>query len=114
MSQSITPAESFQNEVLRPILKAQNELLIAMFKHQLSKRRSNFEHFAPEDQLKHVEQSIRKDFNFRSLLLGTVVGHFTPLQYTTYLSDEEELNRRTINMLIQRLCSQLALLQRLS
>jgi hypothetical protein len=107
MNPSITPAESFQNEVLRPILKSQNELLIAMFRHQVSKRKTNFDHFSPEHQFKYIEQTIRKDLNFRSLLLGTIVGKLTTEQYEVYWPQEEELNRRTINMLIQRLQSQL-------
>lgn len=107
MNQTITPAEGFQNEVLRPILKSQNELLIAMFKHQVSKRKTNFDNFSPEDQFNHIEQTIRKDLNFRSLLLGTIVGRLTPEQYDAYCPLEEELNRRTINMLIQRLQNQL-------
>ena len=107
MNQSITPAEGFQNEVLRPILKSQNELLIALFRHQVSKRKTNFENFAPEDQFNFIEQTIRKDLNFRSLLLGTIIGRLTPEQYEVYCPQEEELNRRTINMLIQRLQSQL-------
>lgn len=107
MEAIISPAEHFQNEVLRPILKSQNELLIAMFRHQISKRKTNFDNFSPEDQFIYIEQTIRKDLNFRSLLLGTIVGRLAPEQYDAYSPQEEELNRRTINMLIQRLQSQL-------
>ena len=107
MEAIISPAESFQNEVLRPILKSQNELLIAMFRHQINKRKTHFDNFSPEDQFKYIEQTIRKDLNFRSLLLGTIIGHLTPEQYEIFLRYEEELNRRTINMLIQRLQSQI-------
>lgn len=107
MEAIISPAERFQNEVLRPILKSQNELLIAMFRHQISKRKTKFDNFSPEDQFNYIEQTIRKDLNFRSLLLGTIVGRLTPENYELYSPQEEELNRRTINMLIQRLQSQL-------
>jgi hypothetical protein len=107
MEAIISLAEYFQNEVLRPILKSQNELLIAMFRHQISKRKTNFDNFSPEDQFIYIEQTIRKDLNFRSLLLGTIVGRLTHQQYDAYSLQEEELNRRTINMLIQRLQSQL-------
>jgi len=102
--------EQIQNEVLRPILKAQNELFILLFRHQVSKRKVNFENYSPEDKVIYIEKTIRKDINFRSLLVGTVVGHFTPAQYEAYRPLEEELNKRIINMLIKRLCSQLELL----
>lgn len=107
MEAIISPAESFQNETLRPILKSQNELLIAIFRHQITKRKTHFGNFSPEDQFKYIEKTIRKDLNFRSLLLGTIIGQLTPEQYKIYLSCEEELNRRTINMLIQRLQNQI-------
>ena len=107
MNLVISSAEQFQNDTLRPILKAQNELLVALFRHYLQKRKIAFERFSPEDQLAHIEQIIRKDLQFRSLLLGTIVGHLSPAQYLIFLQDEEELNRRAINMLIRRLQSQL-------
>ncbi|MCA0228882.1 MAG: glyoxalase [Bacteroidetes bacterium] len=107
MNQIISSAEQFQNETLRPILKAQNELLVSLFRHYLQKRKIAFERFSSEDQLAHIEQIIRKDLQFRSLLLGTIVGHLSPAQYLTFLQNEEELNRRTINMLIRRIQSQL-------
>lgn len=97
--------EQIQNEVLRPILKAQNDLFILLFRHYLAKRKTNFAHFSPEDKVIYIEQAIRKDIHFRSLLVGTVIGHFTPEQYEAYRPLEEELNKRIINMLIKRLCS---------
>ncbi|AEI47473.1 hypothetical protein [Runella slithyformis] len=99
--------EQIQNDVLRPILKAQNDLFILLFRHQVSKRKVHFENYSPEDKVIYIEKTIRKDLNFRSLLVGTVVGHFTPAQYEAYRPLEEELNKRIINMLIKRLCSQL-------
>ena len=107
MNQIITSAEKFNNETLRPIIKSQNYLLVTLFRHYFQKRKIAFERFSPEDQLAHIEQIIRKDLQFRSLLLGTIVGHLNPAQYLIFLQDEEELNRRTINMLIRRLQSQL-------
>ena len=107
MNQSDTPAEAFQNKVLRPILKSQNELLIALFRHWVSKHKTDFDRFSREDQFRYVQHTIRKDLNFRSLLLGTIIGKLTSEQYNAYSLLEEELNRRTINMLIQRLQSQL-------
>ncbi|MFN8344810.1 MAG: glyoxalase [Spirosomataceae bacterium] len=107
MNQPNTPAEAFLNEVLRPILKSQNALLLALFLHQAEKRKAEFTRFAPEDQRRYIEQTIRRDVNFRSFLLGTIIGQLTAEQYAAYRMLEEELNRRTVNMLIQRLQSQL-------
>lgn len=107
MNQVISSAEQFQNETLRPILKAQNDLLVSLFRHYLQKRKVAFERFSPEDQLVYIEQAIRKDLHFRSLLLGCIIGRLSAEQYQVFLQDEEELNRRTMNMLIRRLQSQL-------
>jgi len=107
MNNVSSPSEQIQNDLLRPILKSQNELLIALFRHYLSRYKSNFDNFSPEDKTKYIEHSIRKDLNFRSLLLGTIIGRLTPKEYEAYRMHEEELSRRTINMAIQRLQSQL-------
>lgn len=107
MNTLFSPTEQIQNDLLRPILKVQNQLLIALFRHYLSRHKVNFERFSSEEQFKYIEQTIRKNLNFRSLLLGTIIGQLTVEQYEVYSPYDEELNRRTINMLIQRLQSQL-------
>lgn len=99
-------AEKFQNNVLRPILKMQNELLLAIYKHYLRKRRVKYEGMSKEQRLAWIAQSLQKDNRLRGILLGTVIGHFTIEEWEGYQTDESELKRRIINLMTQRLQSQ--------
>jgi hypothetical protein len=104
----ISAEEQFQNDVLRPILKSQNELLIAIFRTYIKKRKVAFDNYEKTDKLAYIEQVIKKDQPLRNLFLGTIIGHFSIEQYENYQPFEDELSRRTITMIIKRLQSQLA------
>ncbi len=103
-------AEKFQNDVLRPILKMQNDLLLAVYKHYLRKRKVKYEGMSKEQRLAWIEQSLQKDNRLRGVLLGTVVGQFTLDEWHAYSADESELKRRIFNLMTQRLQSQAKLL----
>ena len=55
--------ELFQNQVLRPILKLQNDLFIATFSNHLVKNRIDFNTFSVDKKLVTIENSIQKDFS---------------------------------------------------
>lgn len=104
-------SEQIQNEILRPILKSQNSLLLLLFENYLRKKKVDWGRYAQEDKVKYIENTLRKDFQFRGVLLGTIVGHLTPAQYQLYQPLEEELNKRIMNMMSKRLCSQLEIVR---
>lgn len=99
-------SEHFQNITLRPILKLQHDLLIQIFQQYVIHRKNVFQKLSPEKKLDYIENSIRKDLTFRSLLIGTVIGHFTLDEYQIYTQNENELKKRLINMSIERIKSQ--------
>lgn len=101
-----TAAEQFQNSCLRPILKLQNELLIALFKRYIISRKGKFNQLAETAKVVYIADSVKKDLKFKNLLIGTIIGHFTLEEYQVYQSDAAELNRRISNMLIKRLQDQ--------
>ena len=98
-------SEQFQNKTLRPILKLQHDLLIQIFQQYVIHRKNVFQKLSPEKKLEYIDNSIRKDLNFRNLLIGIVVGHFTIEEFQTYSENENELRKRLINMLIERIKS---------
>jgi hypothetical protein len=102
----ISVEENFQNEFLRPILKEQNELLIAVFKQYLIKHKVLFERYSPEDQANYIENTIKNDAQFRNYFVGLIIGKLSVEQYKYYILMETELNRRIIAMLVKRLQSQ--------
>ena len=67
-----TTEESFQNEVLRPILKLQNDLFLASFINYISKTQIDFYNHSLEKKQSVIENAIQKDIKFRNVLKGIV------------------------------------------
>ena len=101
--------EVFQNEVLRPILKLQNDLFIASFMNHVSKNKLDFNAFSVEKKLAMIENAIQKDIKYRNVLKGMIIGLFTTDEYLQYIKNSSGLNKRMMGMLIERLKSQVQL-----
>jgi hypothetical protein len=101
--------ELFQNQVLRPILKLQNDLFVASFNNHLGKNRIDFNAFSVEKKLTTIENAIQKDIKFRNALKGMIIALFTIDEYTQYIKNSSSLNKRMMGMLIERLKSQVQL-----
>ncbi|PKB18619.1 hypothetical protein CLU82_3909 [Flavobacterium sp. 5] len=101
--------ELFQNEVLRPILKLQNDLFIASFLNYISKYKRDFYTRTVENKLSIIENAIQKDIKFRNALKGMIIGLFTTEEYALYIKNSSSLNKRMMNLLIDRLKSQVQL-----
>ena len=108
LSAATNPVEQFQNEVLRPVLKFQNDLLVAAFRHQLTSRKVNLRELSPQAREKYVSTTISKDQHLRNFLLGILVGQFTLPEYERYLTHEKAIRKRATALTIQRLQDQLA------
>ncbi|AKA36324.1 MAG: glyoxalase [Muricauda sp.] len=103
--------ERFQNETLRPVIKFQNPLLVEMFKNYVNKHKGAFYELSNEKQLHFIENAIQKDIKFRNALKGMVIGQFTVEEYLGYIKNSSALNKRMMNMVIERLKDQVQLLQ---
>jgi hypothetical protein len=103
--------EFFQNETLRPILKLQNDLFIEAFRNYITKSKTDFYHFNVEKKLHFMEHSIQRDIKFRNSLKGIVIGLFTVEEYTRYIQNSSDLNKRMMSMLIERLKNQVQLFE---
>ena len=101
--------ERFQNEVLRPILKLQNDLFIASFLNYISKYKRDFYTKTVENKLAIIENAIQKDIKFRNALKGMIIALFTTDEYALYIKNSSSLNKRMMNLLIERLKSQVQL-----
>jgi hypothetical protein len=103
--------ELFQNEVLRPILKLQNDLFVASFINHLTKNKIDFTTHSNEKKLIIIENAIQKDIKFRNALKGMIIGLFTTDEYAKYIKNSSSLNKRMMGMLIERLKSQVQLFE---
>ena len=98
--------EKFQNEVLRPILKMQNDLLLEIFKTHVEKLKGTFDKLSEKEKMVYIDQSVKKDMKFKHYLEGIITGMFTLEEYVRFMGNEEELTKRIMNLLVQRLQSQ--------
>ena len=103
--------EYFQNVTLRPIIKFQNLLLIEAFKNYIRKHKNKYYELPLEKRLEYIEKSIQKDIKFRNSLKGMIIGQFTIEEYRAYIEDSSALNKRMMNMVINRLKDQIQLLE---
>tara|TARA_R110002072_G_scaffold48716_12_gene133220 strand:- start:7116 stop:7523 length:408 start_codon:yes stop_codon:yes gene_type:complete len=103
--------EKFQNKTLRPIVKLQNDLFILVFRNYISKHKNVFYTLSLEKRLQYIENAIQKDIKFRNSLKGMVIGQFTIEEYELYIQNSSSLNKRMMNLVIERLKSNIQLLE---
>lgn len=109
---SMGTEELFQNETLRPILKLQNPLFISVFQNYIEKRKGVFYDLSVPKKLTYIEMALIKDQKFRNSVKGMILGQFTVKEYQTYASNSSALNKRMINMTIERIKDQVQLFEK--
>ncbi|WP_395043827.1 glyoxalase [Flavobacterium sp.] len=103
--------EKFQNRTLRPILKLQNDLFVAVFINYAVKQKNIFFTLSPEKKLGYIENTIQRDIKFRNSLKGMIIALFTINEYHEYIKNSSNLNKRMMNMLIERLKNNILLME---
>lgn len=104
---NISEEERFQNQTLRPILKLQNDLLLASFQKYIVRAKNRFHELKKDARLDYITNAIQKDIKFRNSLKGIILGQFTLEEYKEYSMNSSALNKRIMNMAIKRLQDQL-------
>ena len=102
--------EYFQNTVLRPIIKFQNELLIAIFLQFCTKYKNVFFDLSTEKKILYIESSVTKDSKLRSSFRDLIIGLFSVEEYSEYLKNASALNKRMTGIIKERLISHVQLL----
>jgi|AntRauTorckE5430_2_1112549.scaffolds.fasta_scaffold01012_3 hypothetical protein len=97
--------EKFQNITLRPILKFQHLVFVALFRHYIKKRKNTFYGMNVSDKLLFVNKSIKQDITLKNSMVGMVIGLFTLEEIEFYQENDGEVSRRISTMLVQRLQS---------
>jgi hypothetical protein len=98
------PKEEFQNKVLRPVLKLQNDVIVSYFKSQI--KGAAMPDFKMELDT-FVRQRLQKDIATRNTLLGMVLGLLSEEELDIYFQDKSEIGKRIMDMLSQRITDQL-------
>ncbi len=118
--------ERFQNSTLRPILKLQNKVLLAIFKDYIleketqkgskpkteteseTKNPRTYSRLSAAKQREYIDTVFQKDIKFKSQLLGMIIGHFDLEEYNLYAQNRTGTDRRIINLLKERIFNGLA------
>jgi hypothetical protein len=95
--------ETFQNATLRPIIKMQHELILALFQSYVSKRKIDFSTLDNLKAKEKIKVIFEKDINFKHLLVGIIVGHFSTEEFQIYNNNTSEFHKRIIQISIQRI-----------
>lgn len=109
VNDTMSDDECFQNATIRPIIKMQNHLLIVVFRNYIAKRKNVFYELSLPKQLAYIENAIQKDMKFRNSVKGMVIGQFTVEEYELYIQNSSALNKRMMNIVKERLVSNIQL-----
>ena len=107
----MSSGEYFQNCTLRPIAKLQDDLLVAVFQNYCRKHKNVFYDLTVDKRLDYIENAIHKDMKFRNSLKGIIIGQFTLEEYNIYIKNSSALNKRMMNIVKERLKSNIQLLE---
>lgn len=102
--------ERFQNQTLRPIVRLQRDLLLAVFRSYVKKHKNVFYELSLEKRLDYIENAIHKDMKFRNSLKGIIIGQFTVNEYEQYNKNSSALNKRMMEIVKDRFKSNIQLL----
>ena len=95
--------EKFQNEVIRPVIKMQHELLISSLKNYLQKRKVDFSILPDKKKRSKISSIYKTDNNYKNMTLGFVIGQFSMGEFTFYSENSSEINKRILQITSQRI-----------
>ena len=103
-----TEIESFQNTILRPIIKMQHPLLVASFKNYLEKRKVDLQSCSDLEINNKIKLIYNNDISYRNISLGLIIGHFSTSEFSYYINYSSEINKRIIKIIHQRVHNSLS------
>lgn len=95
--------EKFQNSVLRPIIKLQHNIIIALFNSYLKHSNFDINTLDTSQKKEFLKNIISRNQHMRNQYVGLISGLFTDDEFTHYLTNPSEYGRRIIQMIAQRL-----------
>ena len=99
------PLEKFQNQVLRPILKYQHELWVLELKQNQFFLQIMEKRWTGAEFRQAIQSGISRSPDLKNRYFGMVTGLMTSDEYSFYLANRTELNKRILSMVIDRILS---------
>ena len=97
---------TFLHHTLRPVLKLQNDLLLATTADFVRDFRVPLASAAPLDQQRLLAELLTRNTRLRATLIGVVTGQFTSDEFSFYRLHRPELNRRLLELATRRIQDQ--------
>ena len=94
---------TFLHATLRPVLKLQNDLLLAVVADFV---RDHHITLRPTDQHHQLTELLGRNTKLRYTVVGLITGAFTADEYAFYRPQRAELNRRLLEMALRRVLDQ--------
>jgi hypothetical protein len=94
---------AFLHATLRPVLKLQNDLLLAVVADFV---RDHHIVLRPTDQQHQLTELLGRNTKLRYTVVGLISGVFTVEEYAYYRQHRSELNRRLLEMALRRVLDQ--------
>lgn len=95
----------FQNESLRPILKLQHELIVALATGTRGFDQLQHHAKSKEEFINLIVHFIGRQAELRHQLIGMVIGHFTTDEWQHYTMHVAEYKKRIIHLSATRIAS---------
>ncbi|SNR54904.1 hypothetical protein [Hymenobacter mucosus] len=95
-------AANFLHRTLRPVLKLQHEHVLAAVADFLSDHHVPFLLAHRTEQQRLIGELLGRNTKLRYTIVGLITGQFTREEYTFYRAHRSELNRRILELAVQR------------
>lgn len=102
-----TPGD-FLHATLRPILKLQNPLLLAVVADFVRDHHVPLPSADPADRLRLLAELLGRNTKLRYTVVGLITGQFTTAEMAFYRQHRPELNRRLLELATRRVQDQAA------
>ena len=105
IQENFSDEEKFQNNILRPIIKLQHNLLLSYFEHYMKQNKVNLKELNSEEKKTLTHQFFKTDNRLKIEMRGLIIGLLTLDELEEYLKLSPNLNKRINNMIEQRINS---------
>lgn len=102
-----TDLETFQTNTLRPILKFQNDLILTIINQHLAENKIVVKNLTDNKKTERIHEIVKGNLQLKQLFTGITIALFTEEEITFYHENKREVVKRTITLLLERICTQL-------
>lgn len=97
-----TDLELFQNKYLRSILKFQHDYLLLLVKDTCLQMNPNLSNLMEKERSQFMRQMIQNNQALRNQCIGLIVGFLESEQFSWYLKNKTNCNKRILQMVEKR------------